>query len=227
MKLDLASLASVRKFAAAFLDQHGELHVLCNNAGVMALPCRKTEDGFEMQIGTNHLGHFALTGLLLERLLATPRARVVQSEHRYSKWGAYGQSKLANLLFAYELQRRLVARSAGTTLLSVAVHPGYAATNLQVAGARMQGSSLLETLSNVGNWLIAQSASGGALPTLYAATWPDVRGGDYFGPGGFMEMRGAPKKVTSSARSRDPEAAQKLWSLSERLTGVRYEALSD
>jgi NAD(P)-dependent dehydrogenase (short-subunit alcohol dehydrogenase family) len=185
-----------------------------------------------------------LTGLLLERLLATPRARVVtvsstlhrigkiafddlHSERGYSKWGAYGKSKLANLLFAYELQRRLAARVAGTTLMSVAVHPGYAATNLQVAGARMQGSSLLETLSNVGNWLIAQSASGGALPTLYAASWPDVRGGDYFGPGGFMEMRGAPKKVTSSARSRDAAAAQKLWSLSETLTGVRYEALSD
>ncbi len=243
MELDLASLASVRKFAASFLDQHGDLHVLCNNAGVMALPYRMTDDGFEMQIGTNHLGHFALTGLLLERLLATPLARVVtvssnlhrvgkiafddlQSERRYSKWGAYAQSKLANLLFAYELQRRLSARGAGTTLISVTVHPGYAATNLQVAGPRMQGSSLLETLSNAGNWLIAQSAAGGALPTLYAATWPDVRGSDYIGPSGFMEMRGAPKKVTSSTRSQDPEAAQKLWSLSETLTGVRYEALS-
>ena len=240
MALDLASLASVRTFAQEFLAKHGKLDVLCNNAGVMALPYRKTADGFEMQFGTNHLGHFALTGLLLEPLLATKGARVVnvsstahrmgkmrfddlQWEHGYGKWAAYGQSKLANLLFTYELQRRLEA--IGADLISVACHPGYAATNLQAAGPRMQGSSLLESLVALSNRLFAQSAAMGALPTLYAATAADVNGGDYIGPGGFAETWGHPKKVGSSARSHDPAAAARLWDISEALTGIKYEAL--
>ena len=240
MELDLASLTSVRGFAKNFLDTHGALDVLCNNAGVMALPHRRTPDGFEMQFGTNHLGHFALTGLLLERLLGTPGARVVtvsstmhrtgkihfddlQWERRYSKWGAYGQAKLANLLFTYELQRKLDAK--GASLITVACHPGYAATNLQATGPRMQGSKLMERMTQVANRLFSQSAAMGALPTLYAATSPEVRGGDYIGPDGFMENRGHPKKVRSNARSRDQSAAARLWELSESLTGVHYEAL--
>jgi NAD(P)-dependent dehydrogenase (short-subunit alcohol dehydrogenase family) len=241
MALDLASLASVRSFAEEFSHRHARLDVLCNNAGVMALPYRRTEDGFEMQLGTNHLGHFALTGLLLERLLSTEGARVVnvsstahrmgkmrfddlQSERGYGKWRAYGQSKLANLLFTYELQRRLAA--AGADAISVACHPGYAATNLQLAGPRMQGSSMLERMSSLANALFAQSAAMGALPTLYAATAPDVCGGDYIGPDGFGETWGHPKKVGSNARSRNGSDAARLWEISEELTGVHYEVLA-
>jgi len=240
-ELDLANLASVRGFAEKFLAAHGALHVLCNNAGVMALPRCETADGFEMQLGTNHLGHFALTGLLIERLLATPGARVVttsstmhkvgrinfadlQSQRRYRKWEAYAQSKLANLLFAYELQRRLAARNAD--VLSVACHPGYAATNLQLVGPRMEGSALGERLMVYANQLFSQSAELGALPSVRAATAPDVRGGEYYGPGRLFETRGAPVRVTSSARSHDARAAARLWDVSSKLTGVRFEALA-
>jgi NAD(P)-dependent dehydrogenase (short-subunit alcohol dehydrogenase family) len=241
MELDLANLASVRGFSDAFHLEHPALHVLCNNAGVMAIPYRLTVDGFEMQFGTNHLGHFALTGLLLDRLLATEGARVVNvasGAHRmgkirfddlqwhngYRKWMAYGQSKLANLLFTFELQRR--ADKAGAKLLSVASHPGYAATNLQAAGPRMQGSSMLESLFSVSNSLLAQSAAMGALPTEYAATASDVNGGDYIGPDGVGEMWGHPVKVGCSAAARDTAAATRLWEVSEQLTGVRYTLLS-
>jgi NAD(P)-dependent dehydrogenase (short-subunit alcohol dehydrogenase family) len=237
MELDLASLSSVRDFAETFQAAHARLHVLCNNAGVMALPYRKTADGFEMQIGTNHLGHFALTGLLLQRLAATGGARVVSvssSAHRlgsirlddlnwergYRKWLAYGQSKLANLLFTFELQRRLEA--GGIDVISVACHPGYAATNLQFVGPQMSGSSLMDSLWAWGNRLLAQDAAHGALPTLYAATAPEVRGGDYIGPNGIGELRGCPTKVRPSARARDAEVARQLWALSEKLTGVSY-----
>jgi NAD(P)-dependent dehydrogenase (short-subunit alcohol dehydrogenase family) len=238
--LDLASLASVRSFASGFLAEHELLHGLINNAGVMALPRCETVDGFEMQLGTNHFGHFALTGWLLPVLLATPGSRVVSlssSVHRtgrmrwddlhgqrsYYKWTAYGQSKLANLLFAFELQRRLEAKRAQT--ISVACHPGYAATNLQFAGPRMLGSSLREAGMGLLNRVMAQSAAMGALPTLYAATAPDVRGGEYFGPGGFAEMWGPPKRVSSSRRSQNAADAARLWEISEEATGVRYDAL--
>ena len=238
--LDLASLASVRAFARGFRDRGEALHVLVNNAGVMALPRRETVDGFEMQIGTNHLGHFALTGLLLEPLLATPGSRVVNvsstmhktgrmrfddlhGERSYGKWTAYGQSKLANLLFSYELARRLAAKRADA--ISVASHPGYAATNLQFAGPRMQGSSLLEAGAGLMNRLFSQSAEMGALPSLYAATAPGVAGGEYYGPGGFAEMWGPPRKVGSSARSHDASDAARLWDLSEEATGIRFDAL--
>jgi NAD(P)-dependent dehydrogenase (short-subunit alcohol dehydrogenase family) len=240
LELDLASLASVRAFAERFRGAHRELHVLVNNAGVMALPYRRTADGFEMQFGTNHLGHFALTGLLLDSLLATG-GRVVtvssgahrigdirfddlQWEHGYGKWRAYGQSKLANLLFAFELQRR--ADEAGKKLVSVACHPGYAATELQAAGPRMLKSSWRESLFALGNSLFAQSAAMGALPTLYAAAAPDVNGGDYIGPDGLAENWGYPKKVSSTARARNPELAKRLWEVSEKLTGVHYDALA-
>jgi NAD(P)-dependent dehydrogenase (short-subunit alcohol dehydrogenase family) len=232
--LDLASLASIRDFAKGFADGHERLDVLINNAGVMAIPRRTTADGFEMQLGTNHLGHFALTGLLFERLLATEGSRVVnvsstahragridfddlQSERRYSRWGAYGQSKLANLLFTFELSRRLDGAQ-----WTAACHPGWASTNLQLAGARMEGSRWLEMLATGMNRLFGQDAAMGALPTLYAATAPDVEGGDYIGPDGFAETWGYPKKVGSSARSRDPEAARRLWEVSQDLTGVHY-----
>ena len=240
LPLDLASLADVRRFADAVHGTTSRLDVLVNNAGVMALPYRRTQDGFEMQFGTNHLGHFALTGLLLDLLLATPGARIVSVssgfhrlgkirfddphwERGYSKWPAYGQSKVANLLFAYELQRKLGAKNAGA--ISVAAHPGYAATNLQFAGPRMEGSSFAERLSAIGNRLFAQSAAMGALPSLYAATSPEMRGGDYVGPSGIGEMWGVPRKVTSNAHSRDVEVARRLWELSETLTGVRYDRL--
>jgi NAD(P)-dependent dehydrogenase (short-subunit alcohol dehydrogenase family) len=238
--LDLASLASVRAFARDFAGRESALHGLVNNAGVMALPRCETVDGFEMQLGTNHFGHFALTGLLLELLLATQGSRVVNlsstmhkagrmrfddlhGERSYGKWTAYGQSKLANLLFTYELQRRLAAKRAAT--ISVASHPGYAATNLQFAGPRMQGSTLLETGAGLMNRLFSQSAEMGALPSLFAATAPAVQGGDYFGPGGFAEMWGPPRKVSSSARSHDASASARLWEISEEATGIRFDAL--
>lgn len=237
LRLDLASLDSVRQFAKEFSASHPKLDVLCNNAGVMALPYRRTADGFEMQFGTNHLGHFALTGLLLEKLLATPGARVVnvssgahragrirfddlQWERGYRKWLAYGQSKLANLLFAFELQRRLDAADAGA--ISVACHPGYAATNLQAAGPKMQGSSFLESVMDLGNRLFSQSAAMGALPTLYAASAPDVRGGTYIGPDSIGELWGNPKVVGHSSAAGDTTTAKKLWDVSEELTGVKY-----
>lgn len=238
--LDLSSLASIHSCSEAFHAQHGALHVLCNNAGVMALPYRTTADGFEMQFGINHLGHFALTGLLLDRLLATEGARVVivssgvhkigtlrfndlQSRHSYGKWRAYGQSKLANLLFAFELQRK--ANAAGKTLISVACHPGYAATNLQFAGPRMEGSAILEAFFSFGNRVFAQSAAMEALPTEYAAVAPQIYGGEYIGPDGFGEGWGHPKKVVCSAAARDTAVAARLWKVSEQLTGVHYDGL--
>ncbi len=241
MQLDLASLESIHRFAREFRDKGVPLDVLCNNAGVMAIPRCTTADGFEMQLGTNHLGHFALTGLLLERLLEAPAARVVtvsstahkigrinfddlQGERSYSRWGAYAQSKLANLLFAYELQRRF--ERARARAISVACHPGYSATNLQMVGPRMTGSRVEAFIMEVGNRFFSQSAAMGALPTLYAACAENVRGGDYIGPDGFFETAGYPKKTTSSARSHDREAAARLWEISEQLTGVRYTALA-
>jgi NAD(P)-dependent dehydrogenase (short-subunit alcohol dehydrogenase family) len=237
-RLDLADLASVRALAAAHRKDHQGLDVLINNAGVMALPRGLTADGFEMQLGTNHLGHYALTGLLLPSLLSRPEPRVVtvssvahrmgkiafddlQSERRYRRWAAYGQSKLANVLFAYELQRR--ADGAGLGLRSVAAHPGYAATNLQVRGPQMAGNAAEERLSRLLNRLVAQSDEQGALPTLYAATVADLPGGSFVGPDGPFGMRGHPKCVTASAAAGDPATAARLWAESEQLTGVRFD----
>src|SRR4051812_21940576 len=238
--LDLASLASVREFAARVRAAYDGLDILVNNAGVMAIPRATTADGFEMQFGTNHLGHFALTGLLLPALLEQKDSRVVTvsssghkagtinfndllSEKSYWSWRAYTQSKLANLLFAYELQRRLTA--AGATTISVAAHPGYSATNLQAVGPQQSGNKVMGLLMNLGNVVFGQSADDGALPQLYAATASDVEGGQYFGPSKLLESRGAPKLVDSTSRSKDPETAARLWSVSEELTGVRYDAL--
>ena len=235
-RVDLADLANVRSFAADLPVER--IDVLVNNAGVMALPRRRTADGFEMQFGTNHLGHFALTGLLLPRLLAAPAPRVVtvsstahrmgwmdfadlDREHRYHRWLAYGQSKLANLLFCFELDRR--ARAAGAPLVSAAAHPGYAATNLQTAGPRMAGRAWQEPIIQQVNRIVGQSAEMGALPQLYAATAPDVRGGDYFGPGGIGEQRGFPRQVGTTRRARNEQDARRLWDISSRLTSITYE----
>lgn len=225
-KLDLADLASVREFATGI----DSLDVLVNNAGVMAVPLRRTADGFEMQIGTNHLGHFALTGLLIDKIadrvatmssglhqLGTIDLNDLNFEHRkYGRWPAYGQSKLANLLFTYELQRRLSA--AGSPVKAVAAHPGYAATNLQG-----HTESVMDTVMGFANRVVAQSAEMGTLPMLYAATASGVVGGAYYGPDGFMEQRGHPKRVGSNAKSRDEEVAASLWDASEELTGVTYD----
>ena len=197
LPLDLADLASIGRCAEEVRGNERRLDALVNNAGVMAIPQRCTVDGFEMQFGTNHLGHFALTGLLLPLLLRTPGARVVtvssgvhvagkinfedlQSANNYSDWRAYAQSKLANLLFAYELQRKFEATGARAS--SLAVHPGYAATGLQAVGPSMTGSRMRETMMRLANGVFAQSAAMGALPTAYAATSPEAHGGDYFGP---------------------------------------------
>ena len=239
-RCDLADLASVESFAEGVREECDQLHALCNNAGVMAIPRAETEDGFEMQLGVNHLGHFALTGHLLDVLVRTAgESRVVahssgahsqgdldlddlHREESYAKWEAYGQSKLANLLFAYELQRRL--DDAGITeTKSVACHPGYAATNLQYRGPEQSGSRLRYAMMKVANTVVAQSAEQGALPLLYAATAPDVDGGAYYGPGGLMNMRGAPERQESNDASRDEADARRLWTRSEELTGVRYD----
>jgi NAD(P)-dependent dehydrogenase (short-subunit alcohol dehydrogenase family) len=237
LPLDLSSQESITCFVKAFQEKYTHLHILINNAGVMGIPLRKTAEGFEMQFGTNHLGHFALTGRLLETLLNTPDSRVVtvssmmhqlgvinfedlMGEKKYDPWKAYSQSKLANLLFAYELQRKLSARGASTR--SLGAHPGYSATHLQFVGAEMQGSGLQRWLNQVANTLFAQPAAMGALPELYAATAPQAQGGTYIGPNRWNGSRGYPTMVKSSKRSYDQAAAAQLWQVSEKLTGVSY-----
>ncbi|MET9665728.1 oxidoreductase [Streptomyces sp. NPDC006475] len=235
--LDLADLTSVRDFAASY--PYDRLDLLINNAGVMALPHSVTADGFETQFGINHLGHFALTGLLLPKLLGTPGARVVSlssfmhamanidigdlnSERRYSPWTAYSRSKTANLLFVHELARRLSA--AGSEVVAAAAHPGYANTNLQAAGARMAGQKTKERFMQTGNRIFAQSAASGALPTLYAATAPDVRPDSFTGPR-ILGWRGAPAPSWRLSWSTNDVAGERLWVASEQLTGVTYEGL--
>ncbi|GII89892.1 oxidoreductase [Sinosporangium siamense] len=236
-RLNLADLRSVHEFADMMKDRHAEgVDLLVNNAGVMAMPYRRTSDGFELQFGTNHLGHFALTGLLMPLLLAgrgAPRVVTVSSgahragrmnfkdlnaEGRYGKYSAYAQSKLANLLFAFELDRR----ATGSGLVSVAAHPGYAATNLTIAGPRMEGSKWRELVTKVGTKVVAQSKERGALPLLHAATKEGLRGGSYIGPDGMFESRGYPKQVEPAPLARDAKSARKLWEVSEELTKVRY-----
>jgi NAD(P)-dependent dehydrogenase (short-subunit alcohol dehydrogenase family) len=226
-QLDLASLASVQKFAES-LD-YGKIDVLVNNAGIMAPPRRETEDGFEAQFGTNHLGHYALTGRLFEKL--TDRVVTVssglhrigrinfddlQSTRRYRRWGAYGQSKLANLLFAFELDRR------STSVRSYAAHPGYAATNLQGNMAEASGGSVLKWGSELANRILAQPMDMGALPSLYAATKQDLPGGSFIGPDRLFEQRGHPKIVHAVKAAYDEDAARRLWEVSAKLTGVTF-----
>ena len=238
--LDLADLASVRGFAAIIVAG-GELDLLINNAGVMALPRRQTtRDGFEMQLGTNHLGHFALTGLLLPALATAPSARVItvssvahrrgeirfsdlQLERSYTPWAAYTQSKLANLMFALELQRRLTR--AGLYAASLAAHPGFAETNLAASGPMQGGAPVAGAAMQVAFRLFGQSAARGALPILMAATAPNLTGGSYIGPDGWREARGNPAPATIALAARDTGGAAELWRRSERLTGVAW--LSD
>ncbi|CAM5619397.1 oxidoreductase [Streptomyces avidinii] len=268
LPLDLADLASVREFAAAYGRRRGgagggggrgrgtgtgpgrgdTLDLLVNNAGVMALPYGRTADGFETQFGVNHLGHFALTGLLLPNLLAAaPGARVVNlssgfhalgdvdhtdlnSERGYRRWIAYGRSKTANLLFTHELARRLAA--TGSEIVAAASHPGYAATNLHVGATPQAGTTLTSritvaanTLGNaIGNTVVAQSAASGALPTLYAATAPGVRPDEFIGP--RLGWRGAPVRSWRAKWTLDDKSGERLWAASEKLTGVSYASLS-
>jgi len=227
IQLDLADLDSVRSFADTFKSRYAQLDLLINNAGVMVPPFTRTADGFELQFGANHLGHFALTGLLLERLLETPQARIINvssgahrmgsgtidfdnlnAEKGYSASAAYAQSKLANLLFTLELNRRL--KALGSDVIAASAHPGWTVTGLQ--------RGFMHTISRI----FGQQPEIGAMPTLLAATDPGVQRDDYYGPDGFMEMRGYPIKVGSSAAANDPELARRLWDVSEELTGIRY-----
>ena len=236
-ELDMASLASIRSFATSF---QRPLDLLINNAGVMALPKRElTEDGFERQFGTNHLGHFALTGLLLPQLLQTGSPRVVtvsslahrngkinfddlQSEKNYVPWDAYNQSKLANLLFALELDRH--AKAVGSRLRSIPVHPGISRTSIFANGPGLQDLKAIAV--KILAPLMTQDDAAGALPTLYAATAPDAQGGVYIGPDGFKAFRGSPTVEQPRPQALDEGAAQRLWTVSEELTGVVYPPLS-
>lgn len=228
MPLDLADLASVRRFATAFEEGYDRLDLLINNAGVMMPPYSTTKEGFELQMGTNHLGHFALTGHLMDLLMKTEGSRVVNvssvahrtggldfadldwKTRRYNPQKSYGDSKLANLYFTYELERKLADRPEGPIV--AAAHPGWTATDLQ------RHSGLFQFL----NRFFAQGPAMGALPTLRAALDPGVSSGDYFGPSGLLQFKGYPRKVGSNKRSHDREIAAKLWSISEERTGVRY-----
>ncbi|PQM44081.1 Sulfoacetaldehyde reductase [Mycobacterium talmoniae] len=232
-QLDLSSLESVRAAAAALGEAYPRIDLLINNAGVMYTPKQTTADGFELQFGTNHLGHFALTGLLLDRLLGVEGSRVVtvssmahrimaaihfddlQWEHGYNRVAAYGQSKLANLLFTYELQRRLTAKSRPT--IAVAAHPGTSNTELT-----RNLPAFLRPAERLFAPIVFQNAQMGALPTLRAATDPAVTGGQYYGPDGLGEQRGHPKLVGSSKQSRDAQLQGRLWQVSEELTGVTF-----
>lgn len=236
--LDVADLDSVRRFAAQFLDDHTPLDLLINNAGVMAIPERRTTpQGFEMQFGTNHLGHFALTGLLLSALLAQPNSRVVtvasiahkggrlnfddlNAERSYDPRRAYQQSKLANLVFGLELDRRLREQSAKT--MSVIAHPGVAVTNIVSNG---MGKGLRARLVGIAFPFVGQSDDRGSWPLLYAATAPEVHGGGYYGPNGIAEIKGTPVEVKPKPQALDPAAGKRLWEVSEALTGVHYDSL--
>ena len=240
VELDMASLASIRAFAAAFAARGIALDLLINNAGVMALPTRElTADGFERQFGTNHLGHFALTGLLIPQLLAAPAPRVVtvaslahrngkiefdnlQSERRYKPWDAYGATKLANILFANELNRRAVA--AHSKLASMPVHPGISVTSIFANGP---GTGDLKALAvKILAPFITQPDTAGALPTLYAATSPKAKGGEFIGPDGFGELKGSPVVVKARPKALDEAVGKRLWTVSEELTGVMYPPLN-
>lgn len=242
ISLDLADLDSVRRCAANLRTDLERLDILVNNAGVMAIPRQETAQGFERQLGVNHLGHFALTGALLPLLLETPASRIVNvssmahrsgrmkfsdlhGQQRYNPFGAYSQSKLANLLFTFELQRRLESKRAGT--ICVSAHPGFAATNLQYAAAKEKGSAIELILMRTLNAILSQSAEQGALPQLFAATAPDVSGGDYIGPDGWMQMRGFPKRHRAKETAYDQRAAQELWCLSAEMTEEHFDPLPE
>lgn len=235
--LDLSDLESVRAFCEALVASHKSLDFLFNNAGVMALPYRQTKQGFEMQLGTNHFGHFALTGRLLPLLKAAPAARLITTSsvmHKmgrvdfdnldglksYNPWTAYAQSKLANLLFAYEVDRKL--KASGSKVLSLASHPGMSYTNLVSVGPEMKGAVVEKNVSSFFVKLVAQTAAQGTLPGLYAAVATELKGGEYVGPDGLLEMKGYPVVVSSSKKSYEEDAARRLWEVSEQRTGVTF-----
>jgi NAD(P)-dependent dehydrogenase (short-subunit alcohol dehydrogenase family) len=237
LSLDLAKLASVRSAARDFAGAHARLDLLVNNAGVMATPLKVTDDGFELQIATNFLGHFALTGLLLGHLLTTPSSRVVTVSSKahligridfndiagtanYNRAIAYGRSKLAGLLFTYELDRRL--KEIQSSSIAVAVHPGWAKSSLAVSGPTMDRSGPVRRLGEIAGRHFGQASAAGALPTLYACSSRDVQGGEFYGPRGLGGLVGPPVNVNSSRQSHRVDYAKKLWSASEELTGVSY-----
>jgi NAD(P)-dependent dehydrogenase (short-subunit alcohol dehydrogenase family) len=238
---DLSDQSSVRSAAELLKSRHSRLDIQVNNAGIMTLPYTKTKDGFEMLLGTNYLGHYALTGQLLELTRSTPGSRIVTvtslservgklplddlnwEKSGYSRRGAYARSKLANLVFALELGRRL--RKAGSNTISVAAHPGYSATNIVYGGVDAQRSilrSIWNLMARVGNTILAQPADRGALPSLYAATAANVKSGDYIGPDGLIEFSGYPKRVKPSRQAQDETLAAGLWEQSQRLTGIAF-----
>jgi NAD(P)-dependent dehydrogenase (short-subunit alcohol dehydrogenase family) len=237
LRVDLADLTSVRVAAAAFLESHARLDVLVNNAGIMGAPYRQTADGFELQMATNHFGHFALTGLLLDRIVTTERSRIVTvSSHMHrvgrlrlddlagteprNTWVEYGTTKLANLLFTLELSRRLAEAGLGT--IALAAHPGWTRSNLAGSGAALGDSRVRRKLARGTGRTLGQSAAAGALPVLCAATSRHVHNGQYVGPANWFGMAGPPRLDRPSRRARDPEAAARLWAASEELTRVRY-----
>jgi NAD(P)-dependent dehydrogenase (short-subunit alcohol dehydrogenase family) len=237
LHLDLSDLVSVRRAAEQFLAEHARLDLLINNAGVMGTPYRQTADGFELQMATNHLGHFALTGLLLDRLVTAGRSRVVTvSSHMHrighlnladvagtapgNTWVAYGTSKLANLLFTAELSRRLAA--AGARTMALAAHPGWTRSNLAGTGAALGTSNLRARAGRLAGHTFGQATTAGAWPTLFAATAKSVRSGQFAGPSHLFGMFGPPTIVQPNRRARDPETAWRVWDASEELTGVRY-----
>ncbi|HVA07976.1 MAG TPA: oxidoreductase [Acidimicrobiales bacterium] len=237
LALDLSDLESVRRAASQFLDEHAQLDLLVNNAGIMGAPYRQTADGFELQMATNHLGHFALTGLLLGRILSSVRGRVVTvSSHMHrvghlslddvagtkigNTWVTYGTTKLCNLLFTAELSRRL--RAAESPAIAVAAHPGWTRSNLSGTGAALGGGRVRARVGSAVGHHLGQSAATGALPTLYAATDPAVENGAFIGPSRAYQLFGPPRVVQPNRRARDPEVAARLWTISEDLTGVRF-----
>lgn len=239
MQLDLASFKSIKEFANSFKSKYNQLNGLLNNAGIMQPPFRKTEDGLELQMGTNHFGHYLLTGLLLGVIKATPGSRVISqssvvhestkginfddinNEKKYNRTEVYAQSKLANLLFVFELNRKFTEHNIDA--IALGVHPGYSATNLQSTGPSLGGASIFSRMYKISNFLIAQNVEKGALPLVYAAVAPDVKGGDYIGPTGMRRMRGYPRRLKAKKTAYDEEAAKKLWVISEEKTGFKYD----
>lgn len=237
MELDLSDLTSVKSFVSNFKRAYSRLDILINNAGIMAIPFRRTADGFEMQFGVNHMGHFALSGQLFNVLRSTPHSRIVvvssaaqkignidfdsiHSERKYRKWAAYGRSKFANMLFMLELADRL--RNSGKDMIVTAAHPGYAASNLLEKGPAMKGRTWLVKAGHLANRIAAQSTEMGALPILYAATSEDVINGGYYGPGGFFGMRGYPDQVNPKNTRITRQLKEDLWKYSEEHTGVSF-----